>query len=120
MSRRKELITMYKNTWKPHGVYCFRNKKNGKMLIGISQNLSQIENRIRFELRMGSSYFSTLQKDWNEMGSDSFEFLVLEELKEQKQNPNFDYVDALESLLETYLEKYQSFDEKGYNHNKAI
>ena len=52
------------------------------------------------------------------MGPDVFEFSVLEEVKEKPENPDFDYDFAVENILEKYLEEYQPYGDKGYNHYK--
>ena len=78
---RKELIRKYKETQQPMGVYRVRNKVSNRSLIGKSINLPAILNRHRAALRIGSHDNRALQKDWNELGADAFEFETLDLLQ---------------------------------------
>lgn len=84
------------------GIYLIRNKINGKVYIGQSIN---IERRIgdHFSRRSGTD----LHKDIQQYGKDNFEIEVLEECK----------VEDLNKRERFYIEKYESFGEKGYNLN---
>src|SRR5262249_19570320 len=53
----------------------------GKTLIGTSVNVPAILNRHLSGLRLGGHENRELQKDWNEFGSDAFEFETLDLLK---------------------------------------
>lgn len=91
-----------------------RNKVNGKILIGSTNNLKTL-NGIQFMLEMNN--FSTnkqLQKDWNEYGKNAFEFEILEKLK-KKDEPYYNEKEALLTLEEKWIQKIQPFGENGYN-----
>ena len=116
---RKELHREYKERVKPSGVYQVKNLSNGKVLLGSSLNLEGLLNRNRFTLRNNSHLNKELQKDWNELGPDQFQFEILE-IVQVKDDPNFNLNDELTLLEQIWLEKLQPFGERGYNTNSNI
>jgi hypothetical protein len=111
---RKAQIREYKETPRPMGVYRVRNTANGRSLVGSSVNLPAILNRHRAQLGMGLHPNRALQKDWNELGPEVFEFETLDTLKPPDQ-PGYDPSGDLRVLEEMWLEKLSPFDERGYN-----
>ena len=111
---RKALIREYKETPRPMGVYQIRNTANGKLFVGSSKELPSIFNRHRAALRMGSHQNRELQKDWNELGPDAFEFEVLDTLT-PPERPDYNPSNDLKALEELWLDKLSPFDERGYN-----
>ena len=101
---RKARIREYKETSQPAGIYRVRNTATGKSLIGSSVNLPGMLNRQRFQLEHGSHVDKELQGDWDELGSDAFEFEVLDRL-EPKDEPAYDPTADLRVLKELWLEK---------------
>jgi hypothetical protein len=67
-------------------------------------------NRHAFELKMGSHKNAELQKDWTEMGAESFEISVLEVLK-PRWDVMRDHTEDLEALEAAWVEKLKA----GYN-----
>ena len=86
------------------GIYLIRNKLNGKVYIGQSIN---IEHRIydHFTRKDDSPFHSDIQK----YGKENFETEILEECK----------IEELNSKERFYIEKYESFGDKGYNLNNG-
>ncbi|MBI5351203.1 MAG: GIY-YIG nuclease family protein [Chloroflexi bacterium] len=119
MKSRKDINREYLERVKPAGVYQVKNTVNGKVLLGSSLNLEGPLNRHKFMLKIGSHTNKSLQKDWNELGSDKFVFEILEEVK-VKDDPNFNLKDELTLLELIWLEQLQPFGERGYNLNKRI
>ncbi|MEM9406153.1 MAG: GIY-YIG nuclease family protein [Acidobacteriota bacterium] len=112
---RRSAKRHYKESHRPMGVFQVRNTVNGKVFIDSSPNLPAIFNRIRMQLKTGSYLkHPELQKDWNEHGSDAFEFEVLEEL-EPSDAPGWDSADDLAALLEIICEQRQPYGDAGYN-----
>jgi hypothetical protein len=111
---RKALIREYKETSRPMGVYQVRNTVHGKVLVGTSVDLPSILNRHRAALRLGGHTNRGLQKDWNELGPEAFEFEVLDTLT-PSDRPGYKPADDLRELEELWLEKLSPFDERGYN-----
>lgn len=111
---RKALIRQYKETPRPMGVYRVRNAVSDKVLVGASANLPAILNRHRAQLRLGIHPNRDLQRDWNELGADAFEFHVLDRL-EPPDRPDYDPSSDLKVLEEMWLERLSPFEERGYN-----
>ena len=117
---RKEIHQAYKERVKPAGIFMIKNVASGRILLGSSLNIEGPLNKHKFMLKIGSHLNKELQKDWNELGPDSFIFEILEEVKMQPDNPHFNLKDELTLLEEIWLEKLQSFGERGYNLNERI
>jgi hypothetical protein len=111
---RKALVPDYKNTPRPMGVFRVRNTVNGKAFIGTARDLPGILNSQRAQLRMGSHMNRGLQRDWNEMGPDAFEFEVLDTL-EPRDAPGYDPRDDLRALEALWLDRLQPYGERGYH-----
>ena len=99
------------------GVFQIRNKINEKLFIDSSINVPGKINRHKFALGAASHASKSLQADWNELGSDAFEFEVLEPL-EPRDDPNYNYKADLEILEDLWLEKLKPFGDRGYNEPK--
>lgn len=112
---RKDLKRAYKETLRPTGIFQIRNLQNERVFIGSSLNLDGILNRNRFQLEAGSHPSKDLQRDWNALGAENFEFEVLEEIVPRE---NLDYKSELEVLEDLWLEKLKPYGEKGYNERK--
>ena len=115
--KKKELIKEYKQNHRPMGVYQIRNTVNNKVFVGASLNLPGILNRHKFALNMGSHSCKTLQAEWNEYGSESFVFEILDELT-PREDPKYNYADELACLVEMWLENLQPYGDRGYNEKK--
>ncbi len=111
---RKDLLRQYKEARPPMGVYRVRNTVNGRSLVGASANLPAILNRHRAQLRLGAHTNVGLQKDWNELGPEAFEFEVLDTLA-APDRPDYDPSDDLRVLEKLWLEKLSPFKDRGYN-----
>ena len=117
-SKRAEIKRLYKQSNPEMGVYQIRNKANGKIYVGSSQNLEGTRTSRLFQLRMGKIAFNReLQNDLNEFGADSFEFSVLDVLG--KPEPGNSIEQLLAALELHWLEKLQPFGEHGYNSEKG-
>ena len=116
---RKEIHREYKERVKPSGVFQIKNMVNGKVLLGSSLNLEGPLNKHRFMLKINGHPNKELQKDWNELGPDQFNFEILETVQ-LSESPNFNLKDELTLLEEIWLEKIQPFGERGYNSGVKI
>ena len=119
MKSRKELSREYKERKKSAGVFQIKNIENNKVLLGSSLNLEGPMNRHRFLLTTGSHPNKALQQEWTKYGSDKFMFEILEVVK-VKEDPNFDLSEELELLEEIWLDKLNSFGDRGYNTSRKI
>jgi hypothetical protein len=114
---KKRLKQEYKQNPRPMGVFLIRNMVNEKVFIGVSLDLPGIINRHKFQLTMGNHPNTRLQSEWNEFGSESFAFEILDRLNPQ-DDPHFDYREDLAFLEDLWLEKLQPYDDLGYNERK--
>lgn len=114
MIDQRALKKAYKETRRPMGVFAVRNRTNGKVFLGGSQDLPGALNRHRFQLKMGSHQNRALQADWKSLGEDAFEVEILDELKPTEGAP-VDPVRELAVLLELWMEKLQPWAERGYH-----
>jgi group I intron endonuclease len=112
---RKDIQSEYKERSKSAGVFQVKNVVNGKVLLGSSLNLDGPLNGHRFMLEISGHTNKALQKDWNEFGANKFVFEILEVVKVNDDDPNFNLDDELTLLEQIWLEKLQPFGERGYN-----
>jgi len=110
---RKTLVREYKEAALPTGIYRIRNTTSGRSLVGSSVNLPGMLNRQRFQLENGSHRDADLQADWNALGSNAFEFAVLD-LLEPRDEPSYDPTAELEVLMALWLEKLAASGESLY------
>ena len=111
---RKALIRQYKESRRPMGVFRVRNTADGRSLVGTSIDLPAMLNRQRAQLRLGAHPNRALQKDWNELGAEAFEFEILDTLTPPDE-PDYDSSSDLRVLEDLWLEKLSPFDDRGYN-----
>jgi hypothetical protein len=111
---RKALTRAYKETPRPMGVYRVRNTVTGKSLVASSINLPAILNRHKAALSLGGHTNKALQKDWNELGPEAFEFEVLDTLT-PSDKPGDKPADDLLALEAMWIEKLAPTEDLGYN-----
>jgi hypothetical protein len=114
---RKARIREYKETSQPAGIYRVRNTTTGKSLVGSTVNLPGMLNRQRFQLEHGSHPDRELQRDWDELGPDAFEFEALDRL-EPRDEPAYDPTEDLRVLKEMWLEKLMTVGEPLYRQSR--
>jgi hypothetical protein len=98
MNRRKEIINEYKARKLYGGVYTITNTLSGKYLIGHAANLKSVQNRFQFAMTTGSPVHPKLQKDWEELGAQVFTLEVLEEVEQQPEQSQAEFMDDLKTL----------------------
>jgi hypothetical protein len=111
--KRKELQLAYKETKWPMGVFGIRNKENGKMLVGSSQNLDKVWNRHHFHLNSGGHPNKELQNDWKQLGEQAFIFEILETVKEKSEGYQ-DTKRVLELLEEKWIKEQKALGNEIY------
>jgi hypothetical protein len=117
-SNRKALIRQYKETPRSMGVGVVRNRANGRALVVAGADLPSLLNRHRAQLRLNAHPNRALQADWNGLGADAFEFVVLDTLT-PKDAPHYDPTDDLHSLEALWLEQLSPWEPAGYHRRKA-
>lgn len=113
MLDKKQLRQAYKESKLPKGIYALHNKLNNKRFIARSKNLNAAKNSIIFQLNNGMYPVLQLQQDWNKMGSDNFEFEIVEILDDTVANMDEDK--ELKLLEQMVLESLQPYGNEGYN-----
>ena len=111
---RKAIKQAYKQARHAMGIFRVRNLVNGRSFVGSTANLPAMLNRQRAQLSMGRHPNRALQKDWDELGPDAFEFDVVDELIPRDQ-PNYDPTADLQALEELWLDRLSPYEERGYN-----
>lgn len=102
---RKEINEKYKQRQVVGGVFLFRNKISGKILVDASVDLQGSKNRFAFALSTGSCVNFKLQKDWSAQGAEAFSFEVLEELEKSEDQTDQEFKADIKALKELWLEK---------------
>lgn len=115
---RKALIRHYKQTPRSMGVGAVRNTTSDKALVVAGRDLPALLNRHQAQLRLNAHANRALQADWNRLGPDAFEFVVLDTLA-PKDAPDYDPTEDLRTLEELWLEKLNPFEPAGYHHRKT-
>lgn len=105
-SRKKELIAAYKQRTPTGGVYAIACPPAGKVLIKGDFDLQGAENRFRFAVSTDSCVVPALKEDWKQFGGKSFEFSILEEIKQAEEQSNLDFRRDIQTLEELWKEKY--------------
>ena len=98
------------------GIYCIRNKINGKRYIGLSEDIYFRWYHHKYYLDKGIHDNEYLQRSWDKYGEDNFEFEILETCKPEE----------LPMIEKQYIDKFDTFNNRdnGYNlqsggdHNK--
>jgi hypothetical protein len=80
---KKAAIAAYKERKVIGGIYAVRCRPTGRQWIGWAPNLSTIQNRLWFALRLGTSPHRALQAAWNEIGGENFVLEEVERLDEE-------------------------------------
>ena len=94
------------------GVFLIRNNLSDKVFVGSGLDLHGVINRHKFQLNKGIHPNKSLQADWNELGSNGFAFEIVDELTPRE---GVDYRAEVAFLEQLWLEKLQSFGDRGYN-----
>src|SRR6185369_11331481 len=117
MTDKRQLKKDYQSAKRPFGVFLIRNTTNDKVFLGSGLDIQGIINRHKFALAAGGHNSKELQKEWNELGAEKFEFEILDQMEPQN-TPGFDARRELNFMEEMWLEKLQPYGERGYNEKK--
>jgi hypothetical protein len=80
---RKTAVAAYKERKVVAGIYAVCCVATGQRWVGRASDLSTVQNRIWFGLRLGSDPHPSLQTAWHAHGSDSFVFEEVERLDDE-------------------------------------
>src|SRR4051812_3152922 len=94
---RKAAVSAYRERNVAAGIYAVRCVPTGAVWVGQAPDLSTIQNRLWFTLRLGNNTHRSLQDAWRADGAEAFTFEILERLGDEE----IDYV--RDSLLRSRL-----------------
>ncbi len=97
-SRKKELLSEYKQKEKNGGIYAIRCSANDKRWIDCTQDLPGMKNRFDFCVLTNTALHHALQKDWKTYGAGAFTFDTLETVPPKEGELEADYKHGLELL----------------------
>lgn len=114
-SERKRIIDEYRQQKVYMGVYQLRNAKNGRAFIESASNLKSRELTLRMMLDDGRHPNRLLQQDWDECGSEAFEYSVLEEVEAKPDATPHEKARALEAMKALWLSRQGPAQPPAYN-----
>ena len=111
-SRRKELVSEYKQTRREAGVYRIVNSTSGKALLGSSTNLDSVRNKLEFARKTNSpgTLGYQLKADEQRLGIDAFALEILEVLDVAPEMSEAQIRADLQTLEQLWREKYGPAD----------
>lgn len=83
-TERKAAVSAYKERKVPAGIFAVRCAATGQCWIGRAPDLTTIQNRIWFMLRLGSATCASLQAAWCVQGEGAFAFEVIEQIADEE------------------------------------
>lgn len=114
-ARKRELQQEYANTKQPMGIFIVRCKSNNKCYIQATPDLKGVMNGTYVKLLNSRHPNRELQKEWNELGEDSFVIEILEQLPyDEKDQEKEDYSQELAMLQIIWEEKLAGEDKVFY------
>lgn len=86
--QKKAALQAYRERKVEAGVYAVRCQATGQNWVGGAPDLSTIQNRLWFSLRMGGDPHRSLQDAWKAHGGERFTFEILERFDDEA--PGYD------------------------------
>jgi hypothetical protein len=102
MDAKKANKNAYKQMKFRVGIFQIKNTKNNKLFLQTSGDLERAFNSDNFQLKMGLHSNRELQNDWNTLGSDNFEFSILDEMQPKETSTASEIKNDLKNLLELH------------------
>jgi|SRR5690606_16832972 len=102
MKSKKEQRNEYKLMKFRKGLFQIINLKNKKVYLQKSEDLDKAFNSDLFKLKAGMHANKDMQTDWNELGSDFFEFEILDELNFNDSATPYQIEKEIQELLELH------------------
>jgi hypothetical protein len=103
MKSNKEKRENYKSMKFRAGIFGIVNKKDDSIFLKASPDLDRAFNSDRFQLKMGSHMNRLLQNDWNSLGEENFDFLIIDELETKGTETSAEIKKELTELLGLHL-----------------
>jgi hypothetical protein len=77
MKTKKEIRDEYKSMKFRVGIFQIKNKKDDRIFLKTTSDLDRAFNSDLFQLKAGMHSNQQLQSDWNNLGTENFEFKFL-------------------------------------------
>lgn len=114
MKTKKEINDAYKSMKFKAGIFQITNKKENKIFLNITSDLDNAYNSDLFQLKAGMHSNKQLQNDWNNLGTENFEFKIFDELKIKDTESPTDINKELKELLKMHLIELKSNEQLIY------
>ena len=108
MKSKKEIRNEYKSMKFRVGIFQIINKKDNRIFLKTTSDLDRAFNADLFQLKSGLHTNQQLQNDWNNMGTENFEFKIFDELKINDTETPTDIRQELKELLKMHLMELKS------------
>lgn len=107
-AKRKELMNEYKDKPVVGGVYCILCNGDQSRWMRSTPDLEGARNRFLFSTKINVAPEPAMLNAFRDYGSESFSFVVLEELKKSETQSAREFADDVRTLYELWLEKHES------------
>lgn len=114
MKTKKELKNEFKSIKYKYGVFQIINKIDNRVYLQSSSDLDRAFNSDVFQLNAGLHSNPKLQKDWKNLGSDHFDFIILDELKYVNTSTLDELKSDLKILLDMHFENFKNINTPMY------
>jgi hypothetical protein len=108
MKTKKEIRDEYKSMKFRVGIFQIKNIKDDRIFLKATSDLDRAFNSDLFQLKAGMHSNQQLQRDWNNLGTENFEFKIFDELKIKDTEAPTDINQELNELLEMHLTELKS------------
>ena len=107
-SRRRQLVSEYKQTRPEAGVYRVVNRQNGKMLLASSPNLPSVHSKMEFARSTNAAtiFGYKMAPDVRQFGIEAFSLEILEVLETRPEMAQTEILADLKTLEELWREKF--------------
>ena len=103
MKTKKEIRGAYKSMKNRVGIFQIVNKKDNRIFLEITSDIDRAFNSDLFQLKAGMHSHQQLQNDWNNLGTENFEFRIFDELKIKDTLTPANINKELKELLAMYI-----------------
>jgi hypothetical protein len=108
MKTKKEIRDEYKSMKFRVGIYQIKNNNDNRIFLNTTADIDRAFNSDLFQLKAGMHSNRQLQNDWNNLGTEDFDFTIFDELKIKDTAIPTDINQELKELLDMHLTELKS------------
>ena len=108
MKTKKEIRDEFKSIKFRVGIFQITNKKDNRIFLQTTLDIDRAFNSDLFQLKAGMHSNRQLQNDWNNYGTENFEFKIFDELKINDTDTPTEINHELNELLQLHLTELKS------------